>query len=88
MAKHLPDYHSPLLALGKKVLLWSIAPAALVVAVIYSMATDTSDDPFFPAARIEREQSNRRAMQDYEQKRRDAYSTADDIVRRAQKGGK
>lgn len=88
MAKHLPDYHSPLLALGKKVLLWGMLPAALVVAVIYSMAPDTSDDPFSPAARAEREQSERRAMQDYEQKRHDAFSTADDIVRRAQRGGK
>jgi hypothetical protein len=33
MAKHLPDYHSPLLALGKKVLLWLILPAVILLAI-------------------------------------------------------
>ena len=39
MAKHLPDYHSPLLALGKKVLLWIILPAALVVGMFYGLGS-------------------------------------------------
>ncbi len=39
MAKQLPDQHSPLLALGKKVLLWVILPTALVVAGLYVMGT-------------------------------------------------
>ena len=73
MAKHLPDYHSPLWALGKKVLLWIMLPAALVLAAFYSMATDTSDGPSSSAARDESKQGNQRVMQDYEQKRRDTY---------------
>ena len=39
MAKQLPDQHSPLLALCKKVLLWVILPTALVVAGLYVMGT-------------------------------------------------
>ena len=40
MAKHLPDHHSPLMALGKKVLLWVIVPAALVLTAIYVVDTE------------------------------------------------
>jgi cell division protein FtsL len=40
MAKHLPDHHSPLMALGKKVLLWVILPAALVLTAIYVVDTE------------------------------------------------
>jgi hypothetical protein len=39
MAKHLPDHHSPLLALGKKVLLWIMLPAALVVSMFYGLGS-------------------------------------------------
>ncbi|MGO9547333.1 MAG: hypothetical protein ACLPPF_21385 [Rhodomicrobium sp.] len=39
MAKKLPGHHSPLLALGKKILLWVILPTALVVAGLYVMGT-------------------------------------------------
>ena len=42
MAKHLPDYHSPLKALGKKTLLWVVLPAALVAAALYGLATQES----------------------------------------------
>jgi hypothetical protein len=40
MAKRLPDHHSPLMALGKKVLLWVIVPAALVLTAIYVVDTE------------------------------------------------
>lgn len=35
MTKHRPDYHSPLLSLGRKILLLAILPAALVLTVLY-----------------------------------------------------
>ena len=44
MAKHQPDYHSPLMALGKRALLWVVLPALLVVALLYSMATYKSPE--------------------------------------------
>lgn len=43
MAKQLPDYHSPLMALGKKVLFWIVLPAALVLSLFYGL--DTSRYP-------------------------------------------
>ena len=64
MAKHLPDYHSPLLALGKKVLLWFIAPAALVVGVFYGLSTDGTRelilDAFFKSPKQQKEEADRK----------------------------
>ncbi len=64
MAKHLPDHHSPLLALGKKVLLWFIAPAALVVGVFYGLSTDGTRelilDAFFKSAKQQKEEADQK----------------------------
>ena len=64
MAKHLPDHHSPLLALGKKVLLWFIAPAALVVGVFYGLSTDGTRelilDAFFKSPKQQKEEADQK----------------------------
>lgn len=44
MARHLPEYHSPLKALAKRALLWVVLPAVLVAAVLYGLATQKSPD--------------------------------------------
>ena len=43
MAKHIPDNHSPLLALGKKVLLWGLLPAGLIFTAFY--VVDSFESP-------------------------------------------
>lgn len=58
MAKHLPDYHSPLLALGKKALLWGLLPAGLIFTAFYIV------DSFKSSGR----QSVRRAVEEHRKK--------------------
>jgi hypothetical protein len=85
MSKQRPEPYSPLLDLVRRVGLWSLVPVALAAVWFY---LNPPVSPFSPAGRREAQEAERRMLQDYDQRRRNAFDTADDIVRKSQGGSK